>query len=206
MKNRIFLHYALIAFSLFLSEAIMAGNEQIHLRGEITSASNTSLAIKARNGQVTTIQLPESLQIHDVSETNLSAIVENSYIGVAAAPGQNGTIRALGVMVFPEGARGLNEGHFPWDLQKKSSMTNATVVKLLKKRSGKDTELEVRYGDKTQKIIVEPSTPIGQFVPGQRSLLVKGAKVMMFAHMPEGTSLPRADIVMVGKNGFIPPM
>lgn len=197
---------ALIALSLAYAGATFASGEQLHLRGEITSVSDNSLAIKARNGKMTTIQLPENLQIHDVSRTDLSAISENSYVGVAAAPAAGGKIKALGVMVFPEGARGLNEGHFPWDMQKKSTMTNATVVKLIRKRSGANAELEVRYGDKIQKIGIDPTTSIGQFVPGQRSLLVKGAKVVVFASTPDGASSPTAGIVMVGKDGFIPPL
>ena len=196
----------LTALCLASTGTAFASGEQLHLRGEITSISDNSLTIKARNGKTTTIQFSESLQIHDVSRTDLSAISENSYVGVAAAPAANGKVKALGVMVFPEGARGLNEGHFPWDLQKKSTMTNATVVKLLKKRSGANAELEVRYGGKIQKIAIDHSTSIGQFVPGQRTLLVKGAKVVVFANASEGALPPMAGIVMVGKDGFIPPL
>ena len=196
---------ALAVISLATSSAGFAADKQLHLRGEITSITDSQLVVKSSDGLTTTVQLTDKLPIHDVSRTNLAAVKERSYIGVAATPVGAGKVKALGVMVFPEGARGLNEGHFPWDLQKESTMTNATVVtvKVLKKRNG--AEIEVRYGDKTQAVIIDDTTIFGQFVPGQRSLLVNGAKVLIFASQPEGAQ-PTANVVMVGKDGFLPPI
>ena len=195
----------LAAIGLATAGTVFAADKQLHLRGEITSITDSQLVVKSSDGLTTTVQLTDKLHIHDVSRTNLSAVKENSYIGVAATPAGVGKVKALGVMVFPEGARGLNEGHFPWDLQKESTMTNATVVtvKVLKKRNG--AEIEVRYGDKTQAVIIDDTTIFGQFVPGQRNLLVNGAKVLIFASQPEGAQ-PTANVVMVGKDGFLPPI
>lgn len=206
--HRFFMYAATLgAIGLSIASTVFAADKQIHLRGEITSISDVQLTVKASTGTTTTVQLTDKLKVHDVSRTDLSAIAENSYIGIAAAPSGAGKAKALGVMVFPEGARGLNEGHFPWDLQKESTMTNATVVmvKLLKKSAGPEAEVEVRYGDKSQKIAIDRSTVIGQFVPGQRTLIVKGAQVVIFASESEGT-LPMASVVMVGKDGFLPPI
>lgn len=192
---------ASIAASVTTAGSALAAGPQIHLRGEITSVSASQIVVKARNGSTTTVQLPEKLQVLDVSATTLSAVAENSYIGVAAAPAGAGKIRALGLMVFPEGARGLNEGHFPWDLQDKSTMTNATVSKLLHKGDG--AQIEVRWGDKTQSVLVDQKTVISQFVPGARTLLVNGARVFVFASQAEGGP-PSASAIMVGRDGFLP--
>ena len=206
--HRFFLYLystALTVIGLTAISTAFAAEQQLHLRGEITSITERQLVVKSSNGLTTTVQLTDKLPINDVSRTSLSAVTENSYIGVAATPAGSGKVKALGVMVFPEGARGLNEGHFPWDLQKESTMTNATVlmVKLLKKRKG--AEIEVRHGDKIQTVIIDDATIFGQFVPGQRSLLVNGAKVLIFASQSEG-ALPTANVVMVGRDGFLPPI
>lgn len=202
--SRLFLKAGtLAALGLAAAGTALAAGPQLHLRGEIVTVSKEALIVKARNGKTTTVQLPEKLRVMDVSRTDLSAVAENSYIGVAAAPAGGGKVRALGVMVFPEGARGLNEGHFPWDLRKNSTMTNATVATLLKK--GKGTEIEVRYKDKTQTVQIDRATVFGRFVPGQRALMQEGAKVLVFASETPGAQ-PTASVVMVGRDGFLPPI
>jgi hypothetical protein len=192
-----------LAGSLLIAGTASAAEPTVHLRGDIVAVRDHQVDIKARNGTVTTVQLPDGYQVMDVSKTSIAAVSENSYLGIAAAPAAGGKVRALGVMVFPEGARGLNEGHFPWDLSKKGTMTNATVAKLVKK--GSTSELEMRFGDKTQAVLVDNATVFGQFVPGQPALVVPGAKVMVIGQPTEGGPVT-ARIVLVGRDGFIPPI
>jgi hypothetical protein len=194
--------FALVG-SLLIAGTASAADATVHLRGDVVAVRDHQVDIKARNGSVTTVQLPDGYQVMDVSKTSIAAVSENSYLGIAAAPAAGGKVRALGVMVFPEGARGLNEGHFPWDLSKKGTMTNATVAKLVKK--GSTSELEMRFGDKTQAVLVDNATVFGQFVPGQPALVVPGAKVMVIGQPTEGGPVT-ARIVLVGRDGFIPPI
>jgi hypothetical protein len=109
----------------------------------------------------------------------------------------------MGVMVFPEQARGLNEGHFPWDMGDRSTMTNATVAKVTKKASA--TELEMRFGGKTQQVVLDKATVYGSFVPGKRELIVVGVKAVVVA-MPTADGGYSANFVMVGRDGFLPPI
>ena len=192
-----------IAFSFILSTFALAADLPVHLRGEITSVTADHIEITGRNGTQTSVALPEQVQVLDVSRTDLSAIKENSYLGIAAAPAPAGKVRALGVMVFPEGARGLNEGHFPWDLGRHGSMTNATVAKLVKK--GSKTEMEMQFGSKSQAVILDSGTVFGQFVPGKRELIMLHAKVLIVAQ-PAADGAPIAQFVMVGRDGFLPPL
>jgi hypothetical protein len=57
----------------------------------------------------------------------VSDLKPGSLIGVAALPQPDGTQKALEVHIFHESMRGSGEGHRPWDLLPKSTMTNATV-------------------------------------------------------------------------------
>jgi hypothetical protein len=188
-----------LAVALVGAAFASTADQELHLRGEVISVSATQLVVKARNGGLTTIVLPEKVDVLDVSKTNIDAVSDNSYIGVAAAPAGPGMVKALGLLVFPEGARGLNEGLFPWDLKKNSTMTNATVAKVAKKGDG--AKIQVRYGDRTQTVLVDPTTTVGQIVPGERSMIVVGAKVFLIAVGPA----PTAHLVMVGRDGFLPP-
>lgn len=200
---KLFTH-AVACLSLVLANTSFAAEPQpVHLRGEVSAVNGNEIVVTARNGSRTTIALSDKTQVLDVSKTDLSAISENSYLGIAAAPAPQGKVRALGVMVFPEGARGLNEGHFPWDMGKQGTMTNATVAKLLKK--GSATELEMRFGDKSQAVLLDSATVFGQFVPGKRELIAVKSKVMVIA-VPTADGAAAAQVVMVGRDGFLPPI
>ena len=189
--------------AIFTATAGFAADRPVHLRGEVSAVSATEMTVTDRKGVKTTVKLPEQAQVLDVSRTSVDAIKENSYLGVAAAPAPEGKVRALGVMVFPEPARGLNEGHFPWDMGDRSTMTNATVAKVSKKASA--TELEMRFGGKTQQVVLDKATVYGQFVPGKRELIVVGAKVLVIA-APAADGTLGAAAVMVGRDGFLPPI
>jgi hypothetical protein len=189
--------------AIFTATAGFAADRPVHLRGEVTAVTAADMTITDRKGVKTTVKLPEQAQVLDVSRTSVDAIKENSYLGVAAAPAPEGKVRAMGVMVFPEPARGLNEGHFPWDMGDRSTMTNATVAKVTKKASA--TELEMRFGGKSQQVVLDKATVYGQFVPGKRELIVVGAKVLVIA-APGADGTLGAAAVMVGRDGFLPPI
>ena len=60
--------------------------------------------------------------------------------------------------------RGANEGHYPWDLQPESLMTNATIADVA---SGPATGrvLLLKYKDGEKKVFVPKGVPIVTFLP-----------------------------------------
>lgn len=203
MQKRSIVWHFVALVSLWAAGAAHGAEPDFRIRGEAVSVSGSELVVATRRGESIKVRLPSKLDVLSVSKTDLSAVNENSYIGVAAAPLGPDRVRAIGLMVFPESARGLSEGYFPWDLKKSSTMTNATVAKLVKK--GKGAEIEVTFGGKTQTVLIDQTTTFGAFVAGQRELVATGAKVVVFAtHGEDGT--PVAHLIMVGKDGFQPPV
>jgi hypothetical protein len=91
----------------------------------------------------------------------LADIKPGSFVGIAAMPQPDGTQRALEVLIFPEAMRGTGEGHYPWDLQPKSTMTNANVEQVVTGVDGQT--LTVKYKDGEKKIFVPPDVPIVTF-------------------------------------------
>ena len=139
---------------------------------------------------------PKSLPI------DASAIQSGTFVGTTALPGPDGALSAIEVHVFPESARGAGEGHRPWDLGPGSTMTNATVTSVVPSAGGRRMSLHYKDGDKT--IVVPDGVPVITMKPGDRSLLVPGAKVMVTAENRNGQ--PTALRIMTGRNGFAPPM
>ena len=133
--------------------------------------------------------------------------LHNSFVGVASL-GNDANRTALEVLVFPEAARGSNEGHYPWDLQPESMMTNATVSTVAAGSDGQTLKLD--FKDKagvagTQTIKVKPGTPVVTFLPGTQADAKVGAKVFVGASKAADGTLSAARL-NVGKDGLTPPM
>jgi len=100
--------------------------------------------------------------------------------------------------------KGSNEGHYPWDLQPNSMMTNATVATVAGVADGQTLKLDYKDGG-TQTIKVKPGTPIVTFQPGDRADAKVGAKVFVGAQKAADGSMTAARL-NVGKDGLTPPM
>jgi hypothetical protein len=173
------------------------------LRGAIEAIDGGSVTIKTREGASVPVKLAENWTVALVVPIAISDIKQGSFVGIASLKGPDGTLNALEVLVFPEAARGSNEGHYPWDLQPESMMTNATVATVDAVSDGQ--KLTLNYKGGTQVINVKPNTPVVTFAPGERSDAKVGGKVLVAATRgADGSS--NAARILVGKDGLTPPM
>ena len=188
---------ALISTAVFAQPAAT-----MRLRGTIEKVDASSVVIKERNGETITLALADNLAVNEVLALDPQAIQSGKFVGTAAMPGADGTLAALEVLVFPEAARGTGEGHSTWDLQPGSTMTNATVTAVTPAAKGRSMTLRYKDGEKT--IFVPDGIPVVTLQPGDRSLLVPGARVIVTAQNRDGK--PTALRITAGRNGFAPPM
>jgi RNase P/RNase MRP subunit p29 len=173
------------------------------IRGDVVALDGNTLQVKTRAGESVTVHLADNFAVSAVAKRDLSAVVPGTFIGIASMPGADGTLQALEVLIFPEAARGSGEGHYPWDLQPGSMMTNATVSEVVAHETAR--KLTLKYKDGEQVVVVPPGTPVVTFEPGDRAMLVPGAHVMLGAtKQPDGKLT--AGRVNVGKDGLVPPM
>lgn len=179
------------------------------LRATIEKVEPGSITVKERSGEVITLVRLADMEVSEVYPLALADIKPGSYIGTAAMPQADGTQVAIEVLVFPEAARGSGEGHRPWDLRPDSTMTNATVADLAAAPSNVPggQKLTLKYKDGEKIVIVPAGVPVVSFKPGkmdEQALIVPGAKVLITAQEKDGK--PTALRVVVGRNGFAPPM
>lgn len=173
------------------------------LRGTIDAVGPDSLDITTRAGSKVHMQLPGTARVVAVVSAKLGDIAPDSYIGTAAAPQPDGTLKALEVHIFPPSMRGAGEGFRPWDLEGGgSTMTNGTVGSLVG-TSGRTAT--VKYGDGEKKVVIPDDVPIVAFDPSDRTALKPGAKVVVNGQRAADGSLTVAS-VSVGKDGLAPPM
>ena len=175
----------------------------VRVRGTIERVDGAVYIIKARDGAELKITAAEKPQIAGIVKASLSDIKQGSFVGVTAMPEADGSLSALEVHIFPEAMRGTGEGHYPWDLQPKSTMTNANVEDVVSAVDGRT--LTLKYKDGEKKILVPANIPIVSYVPGDTNDLKPGAKVFIVAvKQPDGTLQGRA--WRVGRDGMTPPM
>lgn len=179
-----------------------AADTPIRLRGTIEKVDAKTLVVKAQDGKVVSLALGDAVRVDEVLPVDPNAIQEGTFVGTTAVPRRDGSLSAVEVHVFPESARGTGEGHRPWDLLPNSTMTNATVEKITP--GSNDRTMTLRYKDGEKVIRVPNAVPIVTMRPADRSLLVTGAKVIVTEQVVNGQ--PIAARVLVGRNGFEPPM
>jgi hypothetical protein len=186
-----------------LAATALAQSSPTRLRGSIAAIDGKTVTIATREGSSVKVNLADNWSVMLVSPITMADLKENSFVGIASTKGPDGSLSALEVLVFPEAARGSNEGHYPWDLQPESMMTNATVATVASATDGQT--LTLKYKDGTQTIKVKPGTPIVTFAPGDRADAKVGAKVFLGATKGADGSLT-AGRMLVGKDGLTPPM
>ncbi len=198
VRRRVLLAALLIAPAVSCAEIETTRN----FRGTVTRVVGTYVSVATRDGRTRTIAVPAETPISIVVPARIADIRTGSYIGTAAIPQPDGTLRALEVHVFPDDLRGLGQGHHPWDLQPGSTMTNGIVGTL----TGNDgRRLTVVYQGGQQTVVVPPGVPVVTYRDGSPSSLVTGAHVLIAAS-PSTQGVLRASRVVIGADGTDPPM
>jgi len=198
-----FSRWLVVALACAIHVSAFAQVASKRIRGDIVAIEGTKLQVRTREGPVADIDLDDKYTVTAVVKIDPSAIARGSFVGTASMPEVDGTLRALEVLVFPESGRGSGEGHYPWDLQPGSMMTNATVVEVVDVGAGR--RMTLRYKDGEKVVTVPPAVPIVTFQPGSREMVVPGAHVILSATVrPDGTLA--ATRMSVGKDGLVPPM
>jgi hypothetical protein len=180
-----------------------AQDKPVRVRGTIDRVEGDVYVVKAKSGDELKVTLAEKAPVTAVVKASLADVKQGSYVGIATLPQADGSQRALEVLIFPEAMRGVGEGHYGWDLQPSSMMTNGNVEQTVVSSDGQ--VLTVKYKDGEKKIVVPPDVPIVSFVPGDKAELKPGAAIFVAAakKQPDGTL--QAPRVGVGR-GVVPPM
>jgi hypothetical protein len=172
-----------------------------NVRGTVIKQDGNTLKVKSREGKVVDIALASGWRISSLARASVASIKPGDFVGIASLPNAKGD-RALEVLIFPPALKGLGEGSYGWDLKPKSSMTNASVTKMVKGVNGQSVSLAYSGGQKT--ITIPPSAPVVTFAPATPADLKPGAAVFVPAEGAPGKLVTKQ--IIVGKNGVVPPM
>ena len=147
--------------------------------------------------------MADTFTVMGIQKANVSEIATGKFIGATTVGERDGALVALEVHIFPESMRGTGEGHYPWDLQPNSMMTNANIANVVAVAS--DRVMTVQYKGGEKKILVTDSTVVVSYAPSDKSELKPGAPIFLVSQKQPDGSLTAAR-VNVGLNGQVPPM
>ncbi len=190
-----------LAATLIASAASAQEAPMTITRGTIGSFAGQTLETKARNGQTVPVALTDKTKVLVANTASLADVKPNSYVGIAAAPLPDGTLKALEVTIFDESLRGTGDGHYGWDLTGGNTMTNGAVGSV-QTTNGRTMVIDYKGGTKT--VVVPDDVPVVTIKPADNAVLLPGARVVVFS--PKGAPTVIANAVIAGANGTVPPM
>ncbi len=171
-------------------------------RGVVTAIDGDTVTLKTRFGGPATLKLSPETGYVGATKSSLAEVKPGRFIGTAATPGPNGTLKATEVTIFPDSMRGSGEGHYGWDLGKSSSMTNGTIGTVT---ASAKLSMKVSYKGGEKTLTVPDDVPVVDLEAGDRSLLQPGAHVVAIGPKSADGSVD-AKRVIVGEKGVVPPM
>ena len=173
------------------------------IRGDIVSLQGDILTVHRRSGDTVSIDVKPDVGVSALKVISLSDVKPGSYVGAEAKTGSDGKMTAGSLLVFPDAARGTNEGHFPYDFGASSTMTNANVDTIVTANNGR--ELKLSYKGGTKVVTVPETAPVVTFAPASRADLVAGKKIFVLT-TPTKEGVFEAHVVLVEKDGVVPPI
>lgn len=199
----------LLAPLLFIgvfAAAAAADSPPVHLRGAIRSVSGQSFSMTGAAAPVA-VKLTDATKITSLEAAQIEDITPGLFVGTAAVPQADGTLKALEVHIFPESMRGTGEGYRPFPQVAQGTMTNATISNIVG-TEGAVTDngltLTLKYKDGQQTVVVPKGTPVVLLGPGDAAMLKPGAKVSVTGTKDAGGVT--ATRILVGLDGATPPI
>jgi Domain of unknown function (DUF5666) len=201
---------AMLAASMAVAgvSAVADSSPPLHLRGEINAVTGSTFEFTPFDGQQTEVDWNTATRFASLKAAQLSDIKQGMFVGTAAVPQPDGTLKALEIHIFPESMRGTGEGYRPFPQVKQGTMTNATITNMIAS-SGTTSDggktLTLTYKDGHQTVVVPPDAPIVLLGPGDASMLTAHAKVSVTATKDAAGKL-NATRLLIGLDGATPPI
>lgn len=193
------------ALALFVAAASVASAQDTQrLRGTVELVQGTTYTVKARNGDTVKLVLDDKPLVVAIVKASMADLKPGMFVGATALPEADGSLRAVEVHIFPEAMRGTGEGHRPWDLEPKTTMTNANVETAVAGVSGRTLTLKYKDGEKT--LQVTPQTVVVTYAPGDLAEIKPGTGLFIGAARVAADGSLHTQRVSYGRDGLIPPM
>ena len=198
--------FASLLFSFLFLSAAQADSTAVHLKGAVQSVSGQTFTMSGGSAPVA-VKMTDQTRIASLETAQLADITQGMFVGTAALPQPDGTLKALEVHIFPEAMRGTGEGYRPFPQVAQGTMTNATITNIVGTQGAvtdNGLTLTLKYKDGEKTVVVPKGTPIVLLGKGDASMLKQGAKVSVTGTKEAGGVT--ATRILVGLDGATPPI
>ena len=198
--------FASLLFSFLFISAAAADSPPVHLKGAVQQVNGQSFTMSGGASPVA-VKLTDQTKIASLETAQLADITQGMFVGTAALPQPDGSLKALEVHIFPEAMRGTGEGYRPFPQVQGGSMTNATITDIVGTQGAvgdNGLTLTLRYKDGEKTVVVPKGTPIVLLGQGNPAMLKQGAKVSVTG--TKDASGITATRILVGLDGATPPI
>ncbi|AWN37830.1 hypothetical protein [Methylobacterium radiodurans] len=186
----------LAALSTFVAGPAAADNPLTRLRGTVEMRTNDTLVLRSYEGATLTAYMNPRTRTLIANRSVVRDIKPESYISVLSAPGEDPS----GVVIYSPSERGFEAGRQPWDTKPGAILTAGWIVS----RDGRNpVQVQLKNPEGEARFDLAAGTPTTQIAPGEKSLLVPGAHVVVFART-DGNGLLNADMIVVGRQSARP--
>jgi hypothetical protein len=192
------------ALALCATASIANAQDTVRVRGTVDRVEGPVYVIKSRDGAEVKVQLADNPLVVAIVKASIADIKPGTFVGSTGMPQSDGSQKAIEVHIFPEAMRGTGEGHYGWDLQPQSTMTNANVEQAVTGVDG--STLTLKYKDGEKKIMVTPQTAIVTYGTGDKSEIKPGTKIFIGAAKKQADGTLQTPRINYGKDGLTPPM
>lgn len=199
---------ASLFFLGLFAAAAAADSPPLHLKGAVQAVDGQGFTMTPAGSKPVAVKLSDKTRITSLEASQLSDITPGRFVGTAAVPQADGTLKAVEVHIFPESMRGTGEGYRPFPQVKQGTMTNATVTDIVGTQGAvtdNGLTLTLKYKDGEKTVVVPKGTPIVLLGEGNASMLKKGAKVSVTGTKDASGALD-ATRILVGLDGATPPI
>jgi hypothetical protein len=196
-----------LLFLAVFATAAAADSPPVHLRGAIQSVNGQNFSMSGGSAPVV-VKVTSETRIASLETAQLADITPGLFVGTAAVPQPDGTLKALEVHIFPESMRGTGEGYRPFPQVAGGSMTNATISNIVGTQGAvtdSGLTLTLTYKDGKQTVVVPKGTPVVLLGQGDAAMLKQGAKVSVTGSKDSSGALT-ATRILVGLDGATPPL
>jgi hypothetical protein len=192
------------SFALICITLPASAQETVRIRGTIERIEGPVYVVKNRDGAELKLTVTDNPLFVVIVPAKMADIKQGMFVGSAGMMQPDGSQKAIEVHIFPEAMRGTGEGHYPWDLQADSTMTNANVEETVAGVDGQTLTLKYKTGEK--KIVVTPQTVVITYTTGDKNELKPGAKIFIGAAKKQADGTLLTPRINYGKDGLTPPM
>lgn len=198
--------FAIIAFFALAVVPALAQNAPqgtpARVRGTVDKLDGKNLIVKAREGQMLTVALPDDARVIALVKKTIADFKPGDTVASTGIKDKDGKLHAIEVRILPQpfadGGR-----QFAWDLTPDSVMTNATVGTITKTPDG--AVFHVTYKGGEADYTVGSDTAVLGNGPADLTDLKAGVAVVAFGTKADDGKIT-ARVVFVEKDGVKPPM